>query len=100
MSSRGHRLLLILSLLLTLGCSSSATPTETTEEVKVNVDSLLGVMAERYDRLCAERKIAYSEGDPRVRQQLLEQNDRECRALQDSLEWVMSYRDKGGEIVK
>lgn len=100
MSSRGHRLLLIPSLLLTLACGSSVTTTESIEEETVNVDSLLGVMAERYDRLCAERKIAYSEGDPRVRQQLLEQNDRECRALQDSLEWVMSYRDKGDKIVK
>lgn len=100
MSSRGHRLLLIPSLLLSLACGSSAATAEVAEEEIVNVDSLLDVMAERYDRLCAERKIAYSEGDLEVRRQLLEQNDRECRALQDSLGWVMSYREQGDKTVK
>ena len=46
----------------------------------------------RYNQLCAERKAAYSEHDPELRRELLERNDAACKALDDSLRWVMNYR--------
>ena len=67
---------------------------ETVAQERVNVDSLLVVMAERYDVLCAERKVAYREHDPERRRELLECNDAACKALEDSLKWVMSIRDR------
>ena len=67
---------------------------ETVAQERVNVDSLLVVMAERYDVLCAERKVAYREHDPERRRGLLECNDAACKALEDSLRWVMEYRDR------
>ena len=89
------RTLAIASLLL-VGCCGGAAPSadaeEHVEERVINVDSLLAVMDVRYNQLCAERKAAYSERDPELRRELLERNDAACKALDDSLRWVMNYR--------
>ena len=45
-----------------------------------------------YDALCEERKEGYGGRDAELRRQLLERNDARCRALDDSLRWVLSLR--------
>ena len=96
-----RRTLVLTSLLLFVGCAGNGAPT-TTEEIVVeeviNVDSLLAVMDARYNQLCAERKAAYRERDPELRRELLERNDAECKALDDSLRRVISIRER--EIAK
>lgn len=95
MSSSMRVSLLLVALILAVGCGGrGATTAEIVAEEVVDVDSLLDVMAERYDALCEERKVAYSERDPELRQQLLERNDAQCRALDDSLKWAMSLRER------
>ena len=103
LSSMYRRLLLALSL-LAVGCggSGSTSATEATaavddisyvdivEEEGGGADSLLNVMEVRYNQLCAERKMAYSERDPKLRRELLERNDVACKALEDSLRWVIN----------
>lgn len=87
------RALLLTASLLVAGCGGSGAATEcVVAEERVNVDSLLDVMEVRYNQLCAERKAAYSERNPEIREELLERNDARCRALDDSLRWVMSLR--------
>ena len=101
MLSSMRRTLVLTSLLLFVGCAGNGAPT-TTEEIVVeeviNVDSLLAVMDARYNQLCAERKAAYRERDPELRRELLERNDAECKALDDSLRRVISIRER--EIAK
>ena len=98
MLSSMRAVLLSIALILSVGCGNRGTTTvETTAEEVVNVDSLLDVMAVRYDRLCAERKMAYSERNPERRRELLECNDAACKALDDSLRWVREYRERGRE---
>lgn len=93
MSSSVLRALLLTASLLVAGCGGSGVATDNVvAEERVNVDSLLGVMEVRYNQLCAERKAAYSERNPEIRRELLERNDARCRALDDSLRWVMSLR--------
>ncbi len=95
MLSRMPRRLLIIALLFVVGCGGrGASMAETAAQERVNVDSLLVVMAERYDVLCAERKVAYREHDPERRRELLERNDAACKALEDSLKWVISIKDR------
>lgn len=87
--------LLIASLILFVGCAGNGVPTpaeEVVAEEVINVDSLLEVMDARYNQLCAERKAAYSERDAELRQELLERNDAACKALDDSLCWVVNYK--------
>lgn len=92
-SMRG--VLVSIALLLAAGCGGGgATTTEAAAEKSLNIDSLLEAMAERYDDLCARRKVAYNEQDPVLRRELLERNDAECRALRDSLEVVLLYREQ------
>ena len=84
-----------MGLLLAVGCGGGgAAPSEVVTEEVINVDSLLEKMAERYDDLCARRKMAYMEQDLELRRELLERNDAECKALRDSLDWVLSYREE------
>ena len=72
MSSSMRRALLITTLLLVVGCGGrTTTTTAVAHEEIVNVDSLLTVMAVRYDALCEDRKVAYSERDPELRQAIL-----------------------------
>ena len=93
MSSSVLRALLLTASLFVVGCGSGVATTESVVvEESVNVDSLLDVMAVRYDALCEERKEAYGERDAELRRQLLERNDARCRALDDSLRWVLSLR--------
>lgn len=94
MSSSMLRALLLTASLLVAGCGGSGATTEcvVAPQKSLNVDSLLGVMEVRYNQLCAERKAAYSERNPEIREKLLERNDARCRALDDSLRWVMSLR--------
>ena len=88
--------MLIVASLLFVGCCGGAAPSadaeEHVEERVINVDSLLDAMDVRYNQLCAERKAAYSEHDRELRRELLERNDAACKALDDSLRWVMNYR--------
>lgn len=89
------RTLIITSLLLFVGCAGNGAPTATEEivvEEVINVDSLLAVIDVRYNQLCDQRKAAYSEHDAELRRELLERNDAACKALDDSLRWVMNYR--------
>ena len=99
MSSSMRRALLITTLLLVVGCDGRTTKTTAVahEEV-IDVDSLLEVMDARYNQLCAERKVAYSERDPELRREFLERNDAACRALDDSLKWAISL--KGMELTR
>ena len=88
------RTLIITSLLLFVGCAGNGAPTATEEivvEEVINVDSLLAVIDVRYNQLCDQRKAAYSEHDAELRRELLERNDAACKALDDSLRWVMNY---------
>lgn len=95
MLSRMRRALSLIALVFVVGCGGrGANRVEIAAEEVVNVDSLLVVMAERYDELCAERKVAYRERDPERRRELLERNDAACKALEDSLRWVMEHRDR------
>lgn len=92
------RTLVIASFLLFVGCAGNGAPTASKEivvEEVINVDSLLEVMDARYNQLCAERKVAYSERDPELRREFLEHNDAACRALDDSLRRLISIRDRG-----
>ena len=97
MLSSMPRALLISSLIFVAGCGGrGATATTNMEEVvveeAVNTDSLLNVMEVRYNQLCAERKVAYSERDHELRRELLERNDAACKALDDSLRWVIDFK--------
>ena len=105
LSSMYRRLLLALSL-LAVGCGGSGSISATTavddtsyvdmvEEDGGGADSLLNVMDARYNQLCAERKMAYSERDTELRRELLERNDVACKALDDSLRWVINSK-RGG----
>lgn len=88
------RTLIITSLPLFVGCAGNGAPTATEEivvEEVINVDSLLAVIDVRYNQLCDQRKAAYSEHDAELRRELLERNDAACKALDDSLRWVMNY---------
>lgn len=94
MLSSMPKTLLIASLILSVGCAGNGAPTTTEETVVeeiINVDSLLEVMDAHYNQLCAERKVAYSERDPELRRELLERNDAACKALDDSLRWVINF---------
>lgn len=94
-----RRALLITTLLLVVGCDGrTTTTTAVTHEEVIDVDSLLEVMDARYNQLCAERKVAYSERDPELRREFLERNDAACRALDDSLKWAISL--KGMELTR
>ena len=89
------RTLIITSLPLFVGCAGHGAPMATEEivvEEVINVDSLLDVIDVRYNQLCDQRKAAYSEHDAELRRELLERNDAACKALEDSLRWVMNYR--------
>ena len=96
MLSSMPKTLIVALLLLFVGCAgNSGAPTATEETVVeeiINVDSLLEVMDARYNQLCAERKAAYSERDPELRRELLERNDAACKALDDSLRWVIDFK--------
>ena len=105
LSSMYRRLLLALSL-LAVGCGGSGSTSATAavddtsyvdmvDEDSGGADSLLNVMEVRYNQLCAERKMAYSERDPKLRRELLERNDAACKALEDSLRWVINSK-RGG----
>ena len=86
---------LLIALLFVVGCGGSGVTTaaeEVVEESVLNADSLLVVMDVRYNQLCAERKVAYSERNPELRRELLERNDAASKALDDSLRWVMSLK--------
>ncbi len=99
MLSSMRRALLITTLLLVVGCDGrTTTTTAVAHEEVINVDSLLEVMDARYNQLCAERKVAYSERDPELRREFLERNDAACRALDDSLKWAISL--KGMELTR
>ena len=94
MLSSMPKTLIVALLLLFVGCAGNGAPTATEETVVeeiINVDSLLEVMDARYNQLCAERKVAYSERDPELRRELLERNDAACKALDDSLRWVINF---------
>lgn len=95
MLSSMPKTLIVASFILAVGCGS-ATPTANTEELVeeriINADSLLEAMDVRYNQLCAERKAAYRERDPELRRELLERNDAECKALDDSLRWVIDFK--------
>lgn len=108
MLSSVYRRFLLVASLLAVGCGGSGntstagtmtTIAEITPSADVvaeggsETDMLLEAMAQRYDELCAERKAAYSERDPELRRELLERNDVACRALDDSLKWVMSLKE-------
>ena len=94
MSSSMRRALLITTLLSVVGCGGRmTTTTAVAHEEIVNVDSLLEVMDARYNQLCAERKVAYSERDPELRREFLERNDAACKDLDDSLKWAMSLKE-------
>ena len=93
MLSSMRRVLASLAFLFVIGCGG-ATTTEDVAKDEVNVDSLLTVMAERYDDLCARRKMAYRELDPDRRRELLQSNDAECKALRDSLDLLLLYREE------
>ena len=71
-------LLAILFALIEVGCGSVGVERVAMEET-INVDSMIKVMAARYDCLCMERKAAFAQHDMEVRRELLEQNDRACR---------------------
>ena len=95
MLSSMPKTLIVALLLLFVGCAGNCAPTATEETVVeeiINVDSLLEVMDARYNQLCAERKVAYSERDPELRRELLERNDAACKALDDSLRWVIDFK--------
>ena len=95
MLSSMPKTLIVASFILAVGCGS-ATPAANTKELVeeriINADSLLEAMDVRYNQLCAERKAAYSERDAELRQELLERNDAACKALDDSLCWVVNYK--------
>ena len=99
MLSSMPRALLIASLILAVGCGGRGAATTATEVVVAPeieyVDSLLNVMDARYNQLCDERKAAYSEPNPELRKVLLERNDAACKALEDSLRWVINSK-RGG----
>lgn len=87
-----RKTLLFCALILAVGCGGKGSP-ESAEQ-QINVDSMIRVLAVRYDAVCQERKAAFAERDPEVRKQLLDRNDRASLALQDSLKWLMSLREK------
>lgn len=86
-----RRALLFVAFVFAAGCGGNSVSSSV--EQSINVDSMIRVMAVRYDALCYERKSAFAERDPEVRRELLEQNDIACRALQDSLQWILSLRE-------
>lgn len=87
-----RKTLLFCALILAVGCGGKGS--QKSAEQQINVDSMIRVLAVRYDAVCQERKAAFAERDPEVRKQLLDRNDRASLALQDSLKWLMSLREK------
>ena len=61
---------------------------------RVDYDSLYKAMDERYNQLCAERVVAFTERDSARRAYLIEANDRACRVFSDSLQRIMAMQDR------
>ena len=87
-----RKIILFCALILAVGCGGKGS--QKSAEQKINVDSMIKVLAVRYDAVCKERKAAFEERDPELRKQLLDRNDRASLSVQDSLKWLMSLREK------
>jgi hypothetical protein len=89
-----QRIIITAALLFTAcGNTTEESSTPVCDEVSVNVDSLLDIMAMRYDTLCYERKAALAERDSTTREELLRVNDAACRDFEDSLQVLLSLRE-------
>ena len=91
--------LLLLTLAIGCGVGGSSVADYEAEgkqhnDIVPNRDSLLQMLALRYDVLCEERRRAYGEQDSLRRAELLRLSDERCKAFADSLEYVVSLGDK------